>query len=119
MRKIPLDELSALGTSGPHALCAVEDAFDWSSGSKGPRIGTNYSVIRPADMEKVKVRVPDSAPVVAAEAVAKYIADMQFIYVTFDGFTASVSVDRTGNLRIYAEAESIRVVRPQAGGQKE
>lgn len=119
VRKINLDENTALCGSGPYPLISVEDAHDWSSGSRGPRIGTYYTTLRSADMEKVRVLVRDAAPAIAAETVNQYAAALRFIRVDFDGFTASVSADRTGNLRIYAEANAIRVVQPQTGGKSE
>ena len=118
MRKISLNANTALCGSGPYPLAGVEDAHDWSSGSKGPRVGTYYTLLRTADMEKVRVLVRDSAPAVSAEIVAQHAAAMQFIRVDFDGFTASVSADKSGNLRIYAEAEVIRVIQPQVEPKK-
>lgn len=119
MRNIIIAMLSALCGNGNFPLAAVTDAFDWTNGIKGPRIGTYYTILRTADMEKVRVLVRDSAPIIDAETVARYAAAMQFVRVDFDGFTASVSADKTGNLRIYAEAEAIRLVQPQAGAKKE
>jgi len=118
-RKILLDASTALCGPGPYPLAGVDDAYDWTSGSKGPRIGTYYTVLRTADMEKVRVFVHDTAPAVAAETVAQYAAAMQFIRVNFTGFSASVSADKTGNLRIYAEAEAIHIAQSQAGAKKE
>ncbi len=118
-KKIQLDANAALCGPGPYPVAGVDDAYDWSSGSKGPRIGTYYTILRTADMEKVRVLVRDAAPLVNAETVAQYTAAMQFLRVAFEGFTASVSADKAGNLRIYAEAEAIHIVQPQAGGKKE
>lgn len=112
MRKITIDEITALGGPSPQRLIAVEDAFDWSNGSKGPRIGSYYTVLRMIDLEKQRVLVRDTAPVVSPDTVAQRASAMQFVPVAFEGLTASVSADKTGNLRIYAEAEAIKVVQP-------
>lgn len=119
IRRLFLSILIALGGPAPYNLVGVEDGFDWSAGSKGPRIGTYYTVLRRADMEKQRVLVRDSTPIVSADTVAQYAAEMHFIQVDFDGFSASVSADRTNNLRIYAEAEAVRVIQPQSGAKKE
>ena len=112
MRKILLNEITALGGTSPHKLIAVEDAFDWSSGAKGPRIGTNYTILRMVDLEKQRIFVRDTGPVVPPETVAQRASTMQFIPVAFEGLTASVSADKSGNLRIYAEAEAVKIVQP-------
>ena len=112
MRKIPLNEITALGGPSPHRLAAVEDAFDWSSGVKGPRIGSYYVVLRMIDLEKQRVLVRDTTPVVSPDTVAQRASTMQFVPVTFEGLTARVSADKTGNLRIYAEAEAVKIVQP-------
>lgn len=112
MRKILLDDKTALGGTSPHRLIAVEDAFDWSSGSKGPRIGSYYTILRVIDLEKQRILVRDTAPVVPPEAVAQRASAMQFVLADFVGLTASVSADKTGNLRIYAEAEAVKIVQP-------
>lgn len=118
MRKFPLDKETALGGPAPYNLVSVDASFDWSSGSKGPQIGINYTTLRLSDMEKVRVFVRDSAPAVSAEIVAQHATAMEFIRADFDGFTASVSADKTGSLRIYAEAEAIRIIQPQAEPKK-
>lgn len=110
MRKIALDEITALGGTSPYRLILVEDAFDWSSGSKGPRIGSYYTVLRLIDLEKQRVLVRDTAPAVPPEAVAQRASTMQFVLADFVGLTASVSADKTGNLRIYAEAEAVKII---------
>lgn len=120
LKRMLITIIIALGGPAPYNLVSVEDAFDWSSGSKGPRIGSYYTVLRRADMEKQKVLVRDSAPIVDAETVTQYTTGMRFIQVDFDGFSASVYADRTGNLRISASAEAVRVVSPQtSSGKKE
>lgn len=110
MRKILLDEMTALGGTSPYKLIAVEDAFDWSSGSKGPRIGSYYTILRVIDLEKQRILVRDTAPAVPPEAVAQRASAMQFVLVDFVGLTASVSADKTGNLRIYTEAEAVKII---------
>lgn len=119
MRKILVDKSTALGGNAPYNLVGVDDAFDWSSGSKGSRIGTHYTVLRIADMEKQRVFVPDSTPVVTSEAVLQGTSTMQFYKVDFEGFTASVSADKSGGLRIYAEATAIKFVKPETPPRKE
>lgn len=112
IRKITLDEITALGGPPPHRLTAVEEAFDWSSGSKGPRVGSYYTVLRLIDLEKLRVLVRDTAPAVPPETVAQRASTLQFVLVEFVGLTASASSDKTGNIRIYAEAEAVKVVQP-------
>lgn len=112
MRKIIIDLLTALGGNAPYNLIAVDDAYDWTSGSKGPRIGSYYTVLRMIDLEKQRVLVRDTAPVVSPDTVAQRASAMQFVPVAFEGLTASVSADKTGNLRIYAEAEAVKVIQP-------
>lgn len=119
LRKLVLSIIVALGGAAPYNLVALEEAYDWSSGSRGPRIGTYYVVLRRADMEKQRVFIREPAPVVDANIVAQQAAEMRFIQVDFDGFTASVSADKTCNLRIYAEAQGIRIIQPQTSGKKE
>jgi len=119
MRKILLDKAVALGGPAPYNLISADDAFDWSVGTKGPRIGTNYTILRLCDMEKQRVFVPDAVPAISAEAVQQSATEMQFVKVDFDGLTATVSADKSGNLRIYAEAKVVRIVQPQTAPRKE
>lgn len=119
MRKIAVEKITALGGAAPYNLVAVEDAHDWSSGSKGSRIGTQYTILRMTDMEKQRVFVPDNAPAVSPDNVLQGASSMQFYKVDFDGLTASVSADKSGNLRIYAEATAIRFVKQDAAVRKE
>lgn len=112
MRKIVADELTALGGQPPHNLVEVEDAFDWSDGKKGPRIGTNYTILRAFDCEKVRVLVKDAAPLVSPSAFQN-LALGQFPKVLFDQLSATISVNsRTGALSIYAEATAIKLATP-------
>ena len=112
MKKIILDEITALGGNPPYQLVAVENAFDWSSGSKGPRIGTNYIILRKNDLEKQKVFIRDTGPIVAPDTVSQRASSMQFVPVIFESLSASISADKTGNLRIYAEAAAVKIVQP-------
>lgn len=114
MRKIVLDPITALGGPAPYNLVAAEDAFDWTSGSKGPRIGTNYTILRRIDLEKQRIFVPDTAPAVSPETVAQHASAMQFVPVDFVNLNATAAADKAGNLRIYAEAEAVKIVQPAA-----
>jgi len=110
MRKMIADELTALGGPAPHCLVGVDDAYDWSSGKKGPRIGTNYTILRVCDLEKVRVYVRDAAPVVDPTAFAGLTVS-QFPKVSFDGFNATIGINsRTDQLSIYAEASAIKLI---------
>lgn len=113
LRKILVDSITALGGSAPYNLVGAEDAFDWSSGSKGPRIGTYYTILRISDMEKQRILVHDPAPAIDPATVLNGASKLQFYKVDFEGLTASVSPDKTGNLRIYAEAKSIKFITAQ------
>ena len=119
LKKLFLDKVAALGGSAPYNLVGVEDAHDWSNGSKGSRIGTYYTILRVTDMEKQRVFVPDNAPAVSPDAVLQGAATLKFYQVDFDGVTAFVSTDKTGNLRVYAEATAIRFVKTDATVRKE
>lgn len=114
MKKINAEKSTALGGMPPYNLVAVEEAYDWSSGTKGNQIGINYTILRGADMEKQRVFVRGNVPIVDAESVLVRVKEFKFVLVDFDGLTASVSADKNGNIRIYAEAEAVRVVQPQA-----
>ena len=111
LKKLFLDKVAALGGSAPYNLVGVEDAHDWSNGSKGSRIGTYYTILRVTDMEKQRVFVPDNAPAISADAVLQGAASLKFYQVDFDGLSAFVSPDKSGNLRIYAEATAIRFIK--------
>lgn len=119
MKKFVLDKATALGGLAPYNLVAVDDAFDWSSGTKGSRIGSNYTVLRLRDMEKQRVFVPDATPAISAEVVQQGATTMQFVKADFDDVAATVSADKSGNLRIYAEAKAVRIVQPQTAQRKE
>lgn len=113
MYKLSLDEVSALGGHGPHSLVDVSDAFEWNGDKRGPRIGSHYTIIRGSDLEKVRVLVRDSAPVVDQATVLQRVPTLQFVRVTFDRLTASVSADQKRNLRITAEAAAVKIFSPQ------
>jgi len=119
MRKMPITKDTALGGPGPYNLVGVEDGFDWSSGTKGLRIGTHYTILRLTDMEKQRVFIRDTAPAIPADAVLQGAAAMQFYQVNFNGLAASVSADKSGNLRVYAEASAIQIVQPQAAQKRD
>ena len=116
MFKLILDELTALGGHGPHCLVDVNDAFDWDNDKRGPRIGTYYTVLRGIDLEKVRVLVRDAAPVVDQATVLQRVPTLQFVKITFDRLTASVTADAKRNLRITAEAAAVKIFNPQQQG---
>lgn len=113
MFKLTLDELSALGGHGPHSIVEVSDAFDWDNDKRGPRIGSYYTVLRGIDLEKVRVLVRDSAPIVNQATVLQRVPTFQFVKVSFERLTASVSADQKRNLRITAEAAGVKLYNPQ------
>lgn len=113
MRKIIADEITALGGQAPHAVVDAEDAFDWTDGKKGPRIGSYYTVLRGFDLEKVRVLVRDAAPAIPP-TVFQNLHMGQFPRINFENLTATISVNsRTGGLAIYAEAKAAKLVQPQ------
>lgn len=113
MFKLLLDEITALGGQGPHSVVDVTDAFEWDGDKKGSRIGTYYTILRAIDMEKVRVLVRGSAPIVDQPTVLQRVPTLQFIKVTFDRLTASVTADQKRNLRITAEAAAVKLYTPQ------
>lgn len=115
MRNLLLDEWTALGGQGPHSVIDVTDAFDWSNNMRGPRIGSNYTVLRGNDLEKVQVLVRDSAPIVDQATILQRVPTLQFVKVSFDHFRASVYADDKRNLHITAEAAAIKLYNPQKG----
>lgn len=120
MNSMKLDKMTALGGAAPYALVEISEAFDWSAGKKGDCIGMNYTVLRTVDMEKQRVFVPNTESVVSAEVIENGVATFQFVRVDFDGVTAKAIVDKSGGIRIYAEATSVKVISPngaQKGGQ--
>lgn len=116
LHNLALDIVTALGGSGPYSIIDVNDAFDWADGKRGPRIGTYYTVLRGIEMEKVRVLVRDTAPVVDHATVLQRVPTLQFVKVTFDRLTASVYADQKRNLYITAEAAAVKVVNPQQQG---
>lgn len=113
MRKIIADETTALGGPPPHTLVSEDDAYDWSNGTKGSRIGTNYTILRAIDLEKVRVLVRDPAPIVDPAALEN-LGLTQLPKVLFDQLTATISVNtKTNGLIIYAEAAAVKLVQPQ------
>lgn len=115
MRNLSLDELTALGGQGPHSVIDVTDAFDWNNNTRGPRIGSNYTVLRCNDLEKVQVLVRDSAPIVDRTTILQHVPTLQFVKVSFDHLTASVYADEKRNLHIIAEAAAVKLYAPQKG----
>lgn len=113
MRNLELDELTALGSPGPHSIVDINDAFDWDSGKRGSRIGSDYTVIRGNDLEKVRVFVRDSAPIVDPATVRQRVPTLQFVKVSFDHLRASVYADDKKNLHITAEATAVKLYAPQ------
>lgn len=111
--KFALDETTALGGRGPHSLVDVSDAYDWENDKRGPRIGSYYTILRTNDMEKVRVLVRDTAPVIDQATVLQRVPTLQFVKVTFDRLTAYVTADAKRNLRITAEAAAVKVVNSQ------
>lgn len=112
MKKMVSDEWTALGGQGPHNLVAVEDACEWNGDRRGPRIGTYYTILRQIDLEKVRVLVRDTAPVVDSTAF-QGLAITQLPRVSFEQFTATISVNfKTYHLSIYAEATAIKLAQP-------
>lgn len=114
MFKLQLDEVTALGGRGPHSLIDVSEAFEWDGDKRGPRIGSYYTVLRGIDLEKVRVLVRDSTPIVDQATVLQRVPNFQFVKVTFDRLTASVTADQKRNLRITAEAASVKIFNPQS-----
>jgi len=119
MKKIVAEKTTVLGGAAPYNLVSVEDAFDWSSGNRGERIGTYYTILRLTDMEKQRVFVREAAWAIDPEAVQQAANLLKFLQVDFDGFTGTVSTDRNGALRIYAEAESVKIISSLNGQRKE
>lgn len=113
MYKLAVDEVTALGGHGPHNIVDVSDAFDWDGDKRGPRIGSYYTVLRGIDLEKVRVLVRDSAPIVDQATVLQRVPTLQFVKVSFDRLTASVSADQKRNLRITAEAAAVKLFNSQ------
>lgn len=113
MNRLALDEPTALGGQGPHCLVDVSEANDWVDGKRGPRIGTYYTVLRGIDLEKVRVLVRDSAPIVDQATVLQRVPSLQFVKVTFDRLTASVYADEKRNLHITAEAAAAKLYNQQ------
>lgn len=113
MFKLMLDEATALGGRGPHSIVDVSDAFDWENDKRGPRIGTNYTVLRGNDLEKVRVLVKDTAPVIDQATVLQRVPTLQFVKVTFDRLAAYVTADAKRNLRITAEAAAVKIFNSQ------
>lgn len=112
MFKLQLDEMTALGGQGPHSVIDVTDAFDWDGKNRGPRIGSYYTVLRGIDLEKVRVLVRDSAPIVEQAAVLQRVPTLQFVKVSFDHLRASVYADDKKNLHITAEAAAVKLFNP-------
>ena len=115
MFKAPIDEQSALGGRGPHSVVDVSDAFNWNDDKRGPRIGSYYTVLRGIDMEKVRVLVRDSAPIVDQATILKRVPTFNFVKVTFENLSAYITADNNRNLRITAEATSVKLYTPQQG----
>ena len=111
--KLALDEMTALGGRSPHSVVDVIDAYEWDNDKRGPRIGTYYTVLRANDMEKVRVLVKDTAPVIDQATVLQRVPTLQFVKVSFDRLTAYVTADAKRNLRITAEAAAVKVVNSQ------
>lgn len=111
--KLALDEMTALGGRGPHSIVDVIDAYEWDNDKRGPRIGTYYTVLRANDMEKVRVLVRDTAPVIDQASVLQRVPTFQFVKVAFDRLTAYVTADAKRNLRITAEAAAVKIFNPQ------
>ena len=111
--RLVLDIVTALGGSGPYSIIDVNDAFDWDNEKRGSRIGTYYTVLRGIDMEKVRVLVRDTAPVIDQASVLQRVPTLQFVKVTFDHLTASVYADAKRNLHITAEAAAVKIVNSQ------
>lgn len=103
-----------MGGPAPYNLVAIEDAFDWTSGPKGPQIGTKYTILRRIGLEKQRIFVSYTAPVVSPEMVTQHASAMQFVPMDFVNLNATATVDKSGNLRIYAEAEAVKIVQPAA-----
>ena len=114
MKKIQINKEAACGGLPPYNLISVEDAFDWSSGKRGDRTGTYYTILRVSDMEKQRIFVRDAAPAADLAAVQQAAAALAFIQVDFDNVTSHAYVDKTGSIRIIAEAEAVRLV-PRKG----
>lgn len=110
MKKLEITKEVACGGLPSYNLIDVKDAFDWSSGARGDRIGTYYTILRLADMEKQRIFVRDTAPVADPVIVQQAAATLKFVQVDFDGFSSHVYTDKAGAIRIIAEAEAIRLV---------
>ena len=88
--------------------------YDWTDfNDKKIRLGTCYRVLclnPQTGIDMLSVNVKDKAPVISREALYRHNAEMSFVLVRFEDFTARPYKNKVGKDAISARAAAIEVV---------
>lgn len=101
-----------LGSASAAILVSQREAFLYENGAKTDKKQAVALVCSPAnDFEKISVKLTGVPLAITNEALAEANANLDFTWVSFQGFSASVYTDRaSGEAKLSAKAASIYIV---------